>query len=123
MTECDLLIVIGARFSDRVIGNARAFANNASIVHIDVDPSEINKNVHADASIIGDIKEVLTRLNQKVTKQENKEWMAHIEEMKSQYPLDLDRSKLTGPAIIDAVYRITEGPVSYTHLDVYKRQR
>ncbi len=114
VTECDLLIVIGARFSDRVIGNARAFANNASIVHIDVDPSEINKNVHADASIIGDIKEVLTRLNQKVTKQENKEWMAHIEEMKSQYPLDLDRSKLTGPAIIDAVYRITEGDAIIT---------
>lgn len=114
VTECDLLIVIGARFSDRVIGNARAFANNASIVHIDVDPSEINKNVHADASIIGDIKEVLTRLNQKVTKQENKEWMAHIEEMKSQYPLDLDRSKLTGPAIIDAVYRITDGDAIIT---------
>ena len=114
VTECDLLIVIGARFSDRVIGNARAFANNASIVHIDVDPSEINKNVHADASIIGDIKEVLTRLNKKVNKQDNKEWMAHIEEMKSQYPLDLDRSKLTGPAIIDAVYRITEGDAIIT---------
>ena len=114
VTECDLLIVIGARFSDRVIGNARAFANNASIVHIDVDPSEINKNVHADASIIGDIKEVLTRLNQKVTKQENKEWMAHIEEMKAQYPLDLDKSKLTGPSMIDAVYRITEGDAIIT---------
>ncbi len=114
VTECDLLIVIGARFSDRVIGNARAFANNASIVHIDVDPSEINKNVHADASIIGDIKEVLTRLNKKVNKQDNKEWMAHIEEMKAQYPLDLDRSKLTGPSMIDAVYRITEGDAIIT---------
>ncbi len=114
VTECDLLIVIGARFSDRVIGNARAFANNASIVHIDVDPSEINKNVHADASIIGDIKEVLTRLNKKVNKQDNKEWMAHIEEMKAQYPLDLDKSKLTGPSMIDAVYRITEGDAIIT---------
>lgn len=109
VTECDLLIVLGARFSDRVIGNAKEFAKNASIVHIDVDPSEINKNVHADASIIGDIKEVLTRLNKKVKQQDNKEWMAHIQEMKEQYPLDLDKSKLTGPAVIDSVYRITEG--------------
>ena len=114
VTECDLLIVLGARFSDRVTGNAKAFAKNASVVHIDVDPSEINKNVHADASIIGDIKEVLTRLNKKVKQQDNKEWMAHIEEMKAQYPLDLDKSKLTGPAIIDAVYKITEGDAIIT---------
>lgn len=114
VTECDLLIVVGARFSDRVTGNAKAFAKNASVVHIDVDPSEINKNVHADASIIGDIKEVLTRLNKKVKQQDNKEWMAHIEEMKAQYPLDLDKSKLTGPAIIDAVYKITEGDAIIT---------
>lgn len=114
VTECDLLLVLGARFSDRVIGNAKKFANNASIVHIDVDPSEINKNVKADASIIGDIKEVLTRLNQKLKKQDNKEWMAHIEEMKAQYPLDLDKSKLTGPAIIDSLYNITEGEAIVT---------
>lgn len=114
VTECDLLLVLGARFSDRVIGNAKKFANNASIVHIDVDPSEINKNVKADASIIGDIKEVLTRLNQKLKKQDNKEWMAYIEEMKAQYPLDLDKSKLTGPAIIDSLYNITEGEAIVT---------
>ena len=58
VTECDLLLVLGARFSDRVTGNAKKFANNANVVHIDVDPSEINKNIKADASIIGDIKEV-----------------------------------------------------------------
>lgn len=114
VTECDLLLVLGARFSDRVIGNAKKFANNASIVHIDVDPSEINKNVKADASIIGDIKEVLTRLNLKLKKQDNKEWMTYIEEMKAQYPLDLDKSKLTGPAIIDSLYNITEGEAIVT---------
>ncbi len=114
VTECDLLIVLGARFSDRVIGNAKSFAKNANIVHIDVDPSEINKNVPADASIIGDIKEVLTRLNKKVNKQDNKEWMAHIEEMKAQYPLDLDKSKLTGPAVIDSLYQITNGEAIVT---------
>ena len=114
VTECDLLIVLGARFSDRVIGNAKAFAKNASIVHIDVDPSEINKNVKADASIIGDIKEVLTRLNKKISKQDNNEWMAHIQEMKTQYPLDLDQSKLTGPAVINSVYEITNGEAIIT---------
>ena len=114
VTECDLLIVLGARFSDRVIGNANSFAKNASIVHIDVDPSEINKNVKADASIIGDIKEVLIRLNKKVKQQENKEWMAHIEEMKDQYPLDLDKSKLTGPAVVDSLYQITNGEAIVT---------
>lgn len=114
VTECDLLIVLGARFSDRVIGNAKSFAKNANIVHIDVDPSEINKNVLADASIIGDIKEVLTRLNKKVNKQDHKDWMAHIEEMKTQYPLDLDKSKLTGPAVVDSLYRITNGEAIVT---------
>lgn len=114
VTECDLLIVLGARFSDRVIGNAKSFAKNANIVHIDVDPSEINKNVLADASIIGDIKEVLTRLNKKVNKQDHKDWMAHIEEMKGQYPLDLDQSKLTGPAVVDSLYRITNGEAIVT---------
>ena len=114
VTESDLLIVLGARFSDRVIGNAKEFAKNANIVHIDVDPSEINKNIKADASIIGDIKEVLLRLNKKVEKKDNSQWMAHIEELKKQYPLDLDKSKLTGPAVIDSLYNITKGDAIVT---------
>ena len=114
VTESDLLIVLGARFSDRVISNAKEFAKNANIVHIDVDPSEINKNIKADASIIGDIKEVLLRLNKKVEKKDNSQWMAHIEELKKQYPLDLDKSKLTGPAVIDSLYNITNGDAIVT---------
>ena len=114
VTECDLLLVIGARFSDRVTGNAKAFASNAKIVHIDVDPSEINKNVHADASIIGDIKEVLKKLNVKLTKQEHPQWMKHIGEMMEQYPLNLDKSVLTGPAVIDSLYQITKGDAIIT---------
>ena len=114
VTESDLLIVLGARFSDRVIGNAKEFAKNANIVHIDVDPSEINKNIKADASIIGDIKEVLLRLNKKVEKKDNSQWMDHIEELKKQYPLDLDKSKLTGPAVIDSLYNITKGDAIVT---------
>ena len=114
VTECDLLIVLGARFSDRVIGNAKEFAKNAKIVHIDVDPSEINKNIRTDASVIGDIKEVLVRLNGKVKKQNHKEWMKHIGEMKAEYPLALDKSVLTGPAIIDSLYNITKGDAIVT---------
>ncbi|MFQ9515218.1 MAG: biosynthetic-type acetolactate synthase large subunit [Eubacterium sp.] len=114
VTQCDLLLVLGARFSDRVTGNAKQFASNAKIVHMDVDPSEINKNVRTDASIIGDIKEVLARLNKKVTKQEHSEWMSYINEMKEKYPLALDKSKLTGPAVIDSVYNITNGDAIVT---------
>ena len=66
VTKCDLLITVGSRFSDRVIGNASRFAKNAKILQIDVDPAEINKNIQVDCSIIGDLKEVLTRLNQRI---------------------------------------------------------
>ncbi len=114
VTECDLLLVLGARFSDRVIGNAKAFADNANVVHIDVDPSEINKNIKADASIIGDIKEVLLRLNKKFDKQNHPQWMKHIKELKEKYPLYLDKSKLTGPAVVDSLYNITKGEAIVT---------
>ena len=66
VTDCDLLIVIGARFSDRVVGKVSKFAENAKILQIDVDAAEINKNVVVDASVIGDVKEVLKRLLPKV---------------------------------------------------------
>ncbi len=114
VTECDLLLVLGARFSDRVIGNAKQFANNAKIVHMDVDPSEINKNIKTDASIIGDIKVILEKLNGKITKQNHSEWMSYIDEMKNKYPLALDKSKLTGPAVIDSLYHITKGDAIVT---------
>lgn len=114
VSEADLVIVIGARFSDRVTGNAKKFAKQAKIVHIDIDPSEINKNVATDASIVGDAKEILARLNKKIKKQDHKDWMKKVEEMKAKYPLVLDKSKLTGPAIIDSVYNITKGDAIIT---------
>ena len=114
VSDSDLLIVIGARFSDRVTGNAKKFATNASIVHIDVDPSEINKNVKADASIIGDVKEVMTRLNKAVNKQDNSDWVKEIEALKEKYPLPVDRGALTGPSIIDAIYEETKGDAIIT---------
>lgn len=109
VSECDLLIAIGARFSDRVTGNAKKFARHAKILHIDVDPAEINKNIHTDASIIGDAKEVLTRLNAKLTKQDHTEWIKHIEEYQKKFPMKFNKDSLNGPNIMENIDRITKG--------------
>ena len=91
ITECDLLVVIGARFSDRVVGNASKFAKNAKILQIDIDPAEINKNIETDASIIGDVKMILRKLNARLDPQNHDEWVAHIERMKDMYPLHYNK--------------------------------
>ena len=87
VSECDLLIALGARFSDRVVGNAAKFASGAKILHIDIDAAEIDKNIKTTASVVGDLKEILTKINEKLPKQQHTEWMAHIEELKEKYPL------------------------------------
>lgn len=109
VTECDLLITIGARFSDRVTGNAKNFARNAKILQIDVDAAEINKNVLVDASVIGDIKEVLKRLNQKIKPKDHTYWLAHIKELKEKYPLKYNKNGLSGPFVVEEIYRVTNG--------------
>jgi acetolactate synthase-1/2/3 large subunit len=114
VTECDLLITIGARFSDRVTGNKKKFAKNAKILQIDIDPAEINKNVKTKASIIGDIKEVLLRLNQMLVQQSHAEWIAHIMELKRKYPLKYHQEVLTGPYILERLYDITKGDAIIT---------
>lgn len=107
--ECDLLIAIGSRFSDRVVGNAKTFAQNAKIIHIDVDAAEINKNVQCDVSIVGDAKIVLRKLNARLEQLDHTEWLNHIYSMKRTYPLTYDKSILTGPGIIEKIYEMTEG--------------
>ncbi|MDO5422530.1 MAG: biosynthetic-type acetolactate synthase large subunit [Eubacteriales bacterium] len=109
VTECDLLITIGARFSDRVTGNTAKFAKNAKVIHIDVDPAEINKNVHADAYIIGDIKEVLKRLNTRIEDHNHDGWLAHVHELKEKYPLKYNHDALTGPYVVEEIYKVTKG--------------
>ena len=109
ITECDLLVVIGARFSDRVVGNASKFAKNAKILQIDIDPAEINKNIETDASVIGDVKIILRKLNARLDPQNHDEWVAHIERMKDMYPLHYNKEVLTGPAIIEGIYNVTQG--------------
>lgn len=107
ITEADLLIAIGVRFSDRVIGNAKKFAKNAKLIHIDIDAAEINKNVKAHLSLVGDAKTVLRRLNARLDVLNHDEWVNHIEMMKEMYPLSYDKTRFTGPQIIEALDRLT----------------
>ncbi len=109
VSECDLLIAVGVRFSDRVTGNARRFAKNAKILQFDIDPAEINKNILTDAHIIGDAKEILARLNQELEQQEHQEWIAKIMGYKEKYPLRYADAGLSGPYIIEEIYRQTKG--------------
>lgn len=109
VSECDLLIALGARFSDRVVGNAAKFASNAKILHIDIDAAEINKNIKTEASVVGDLKLVLEELNKMIPQQKHTEWTAHIKELKEKYPLKYDDSALSCPYIMEELDRITKG--------------
>lgn len=114
VSQCDLLIVVGARFSDRVTGNAKKFASNAKILQIDIDPAEVDKNILTHASIIGDIKEVLQILNERITETTHSEWHGKIHEYKEKYPLTYHHETLTGPFIVEEIYRQTNGEAIIT---------
>ena len=109
VSECDLLIALGARFSDRVIGNASTFARQAKILHIDIDAAEINKNIRADMSVVGDLKAVLRDINAQVKEVSRPEWISHIKEFEKKFPMNYDSSVLTCPYIIEELDRITGG--------------
>ena len=109
VSECDLLIALGARFSDRVIGNPKKFAENDKVIHIDIDAAEINKNIRVDASLVGDLKKVLEVLNSKLEKADHSEWMKRIEELKTKYPLKYNTDLLTCPYVIEEIDRVTKG--------------
>ncbi len=114
VSQCDLLVVIGARFSDRVTGNASKFAKNAKIVQIDIDPAEIDKNIMTDASITGDIDAVLRKINERLEQQDHAEWKETIREYKNRYPLTYHTGVLTGPAIMEEIYNQTKGEAVIT---------
>ena len=114
VSACDLLIALGARFSDRVVGNAAKFASHAKVVQIDIDAAEINKNIRTEASIVGDLKEVLTIINERLPQVEHKEWVEHIQEWKRKYPLNYDKSSLSCPYVIEELDRITGGEAIVT---------
>ena len=114
VSKCDLLVVIGARFSDRVTGNASKFASKAKIIQIDIDPAEIDKNIMTDASITGDVDEVLKCINAKLEQQDHSEWKQTINEYKEKYPLTYHQGVLTGPVVIEEIYKQTEGDAVIT---------
>lgn len=109
VSECDLLIAVGSRFSDRVLGNPKTFASNAKLLQFDVDPAEINKNVIATAEVIGDIKEILKRINPMLKKQDHSDWMAHVMDLKEKYPASYCTDGLSGPFVVEEIYRQTKG--------------
>ena len=109
VSECDLLIAAGTRFSDRVLGNPKTFAARAKKLQFDVDPAEINKNVVVDAEVIGDLKEILKRLLPLLKQQDHREWMDHIVALEKEYPVHLPADSLTGPYIVDCIYKKTRG--------------
>lgn len=109
VSECDLLIAVGVRFSDRVTGNVKKFASNAKILQFDIDAAEINKNVKTDASVIGDAYEILKRINEGLEQQNHHEWISHIMELKEKYPMTYNRDCLNGPLIMEKIYDITNG--------------
>ncbi len=109
VSECDLLIVMGARFSDRVTGNTEKFAKNAKIIQLDIDPVEINKNVLITEEIIGDLKDVLKTLNKRLKQQNHAEWLEKIQGYKEKYPLKYHPNVLSGPFLVEEIYRQTNG--------------
>lgn len=116
VSECDLLIAIGVRFSDRVLGNPKTFAKQAKILQIDIDPAEINKNIPATHCVIGDVKEVLTVLNSKLEQQEHKGWMQHIREYQEQFPLSYPDQGLSGPYMIEKIYEMAKDAIIVTEV-------
>lgn len=114
VSQCDLLIALGARFSDRVVGNADKFAMNANILHIDIDAAEINKNIRTDASIVGDLKQVLQELNKRLQQQSHPQWTSVIKELLQKYPLQYNQDSLTCPYILQEIDRLTKGEAIIT---------
>ena len=109
VSSCDLLIVIGARFSDRVTGNTKTFAKKAKILQFDVDPAEMNKNVMITAGVVGDIKEVLKKINTKLEPQSHTEWVEMVEGYKKDYPLKYHPEGLSGPFVVEEIYKQSKG--------------
>ena len=114
VSECDLLVALGARFSDRVIGNPATFAKNAKVLHIDIDAAEIGKNIPAYLGVTGDLACVLEELNKRFEKQSHPEWMQHIKDLKEKYPLKYNQDELSCPYVMEEIDRVTGGQALIT---------
>jgi acetolactate synthase-1/2/3 large subunit len=114
--ECDLLIAVGARFDDRVTGKLKTFAPNAKIIHIDIDPASISKNVHVDIPVVGDAKFILEELVKQAEYKERKQWFERIAEWKKKFPLRYDRNSSTikPQYVVEEICRQTDGQAIIT---------
>ena len=109
-TNCDLLIAVGARFSDRVVSDVEKFAPMAKIIHVDIDPAELGKNVSTHIQICGDVNRVLDVFNEKVKVKEENRWNAQIEKWKQEHPLTYKMNGTLSPQyIIEKLYDLTDG--------------
>lgn len=114
-SKCDLLIAVGARFSDRVISDVKRFAPYAKIIHIDIDPAELGKNVETHVEICGDVKDVLRILNERVKERQENGWNDQIRQWKEEYPLKYtDNGKVNPQYVIETLYKLTEGDAIIT---------
>ncbi len=115
VSESDLFIAIGARFSDRVISNVKMFAPNAKIMHIDIDPAEIGKNIVVNYPLVGNIKKILKHLNAKIVKKEHSEWIKKISGWKQAFPLKYSQEGPLKPHyVVERIYELTEGDALIT---------
>ena len=114
VSECDLLIAAGVRFSDRVLGNPKCFAANAKVLQFDIDPAEINKNIPVAASVVGDLQSILAKMNEKLEAQQHTEWLEHIAEYKEKYALRYAPEGLSAPFVIEKIYEMTKGDAVIT---------
>lgn len=114
VSSCDLLLAVGVRFSDRVYGNAKNFAKDAKIVHIEIDEKEVNKNIETDEHIIGDAKEILKRLSALIGTYEHTEWRNELKEKSERFPLRYRTDVLSGGGAITEIYRQTKGQALIT---------
>ena len=110
VSEADIIMALGARFDDRVIGNAKIFCPDAKFIHIDIDPAEISKNVRADIPIVGDLKYVLTKLTQFVEPKSEKKWLERIAHLKENNPLQYKQDDQLRPQyVVEKLYEQTRG--------------
>lgn len=116
VSECDLLIAVGVRFSDRVLGNPKRFAKQAKILQIDIDPVEINKNILVTHSVVGDVKLVLSRLNEALEQQDHREWLVHIEDYQEKFPMTYPGTGLSGPYMIEKIYEMASDAIMVTEV-------
>ena len=109
--DSDLIIAIGSRFDDRVTGKLDEFAPHAKIIHIDIDPSSVSKNVHVDIPIVGDAKNILTQLNKQIEAPDTSKWLAQIDEWKKKGPLKYnDTDDFIKPQfVVEKIYEATKG--------------